>query len=200
MIYFVLVYFLLVLSTHLIGIFNANTIAPLAIAYGAILYYFFRYMRTDNIVRFSAHEIVEGMGGDWKPTIKSGQLVLEKAIAGDVSVAVFTSVKIGDVAGAKGEDSVRVVLKEGDRYRKKGRWITREYPTRIARDRRWTYDTCTAHVFGKILDKVTKLTEDVQECPKCETAQVRLVSKSQKNPGRPFWKCQNCSAFEWADS
>jgi len=53
MVYFVLFYLLLVLSTHLIGIFNAITIAPLVISYGALLFYFFRYTKEDNIIGFS---------------------------------------------------------------------------------------------------------------------------------------------------
>lgn len=53
MVYFALFYFLLVLSTHLTGIFNANTIAPLAISYGALLYYFFKYTKEDNVIGFS---------------------------------------------------------------------------------------------------------------------------------------------------
>jgi hypothetical protein len=54
MVYFAFFYFLLVLSTHLTGIFNAKTIAPLAVSYGALLYYFFKYTKDDNVIGFSS--------------------------------------------------------------------------------------------------------------------------------------------------
>ena len=52
MVYFGFVYFFLVLSTYITGVYNGETIAPLLVPYGAILYYYFKYSRADTAVPF----------------------------------------------------------------------------------------------------------------------------------------------------
>lgn len=145
-----------------------------------------------NIVRFSAADFVQAMGEGWEQSIDRGQLVLTKIIAGDVAVSVFTSVMTGEIAGGVGDDSIRVVLREGEHYRKEGNWITR------ACRKGQGVNEATIHVAGKVLDKVTELTKGVRVCA-CGGAQVIKVSKTAKNPGRKFWSCRQCEKFEWAD-
>ncbi|KAL6272425.1 hypothetical protein ACE6H2_023117 [Prunus campanulata] len=44
-----------------------------------------------------------------------------------------------------------------------------------------------------------------KRCPYCGAAMVLRISKSDKNRGKPFWKCltsygaTNCNGFEWVD-
>ncbi|PQQ09176.1 hypothetical protein Pyn_10122 [Prunus yedoensis var. nudiflora] len=44
-----------------------------------------------------------------------------------------------------------------------------------------------------------------KRCPYCGAAMVLRVSKSEKNRGKPFWKCltsygaTSCNGFEWVD-
>ena len=52
MVSFTLFYLLLISATYIYGVFNANAIAPLVISYGAILYYFFKYMQADNNFKY----------------------------------------------------------------------------------------------------------------------------------------------------
>lgn len=147
--------------------------------------------RLEDIVRYSAQDFVAEFEG-WTPSIEKGQLALTKQVAGDVSIIILTGVKPGEIAGPKGEDSIRVVLREGDTFRKGNeRWTTRSYPADMG------YFDAVKHVAKKTQDKVDELSADVRGCD-CEGAQVRLTSKSEKSRGKKFWKCRECEKFEWA--
>lgn len=158
----------------------------------AVLQHFPNGGRLDgNICRFSGPDFANEMGDDWMPFIEKGQLAMIKTIAGDVDVIVLTGIKPGEIAPGSGEDSIRIVLREGDRYRKGDRWTTRTFP------KGHSYTEALAQiVHNKVLPKVKDLTENVRPC-ECGGAQVKLVSKSEKNPNRPFWRCRECEKFEW---
>mmetsp|Transcript_8014 Transcript_8014/g.26344 ORF Transcript_8014/g.26344 Transcript_8014/m.26344 type:complete len:356 (+) Transcript_8014:126-1193(+) len=49
--------------------------------------------------------------------------------------------------------------------------------------------------------KVPNVAEPPEKgCVTCGTALSIFASKSQANPGRKFYKCQTCGAFEWCDA
>lgn len=143
----------------------------------------------NGICRFAAADFVREMGDGWTQTIEKGQLALVRQIAGDVSIIVLTGIAPGHIAPGSGEDSIRIVLREGDRYRKGDRWTTRTYPTKIWASRGLGYAEAVAHiVHQKVLPKVEDLIAGVRICPDCGGAQVRLTAKDK----RTYWKCRQC--------
>lgn len=123
-----------------------------------------------NIYRPSASDFVNAMP-DWRPTVDANQLVMRKVLPGLSEVLVYTSVKVGRIAGGTGDDSIRVVRldtrqRDGKVFPYKNRqpWVTREVPGDCD-----TPEEATAHLVGKVDGQIAKFT---RECPECGRMQV----------------------------
>jgi hypothetical protein len=145
-----------------------------------------------GVCRFSAKDIMGKLGAGWIPHINLEQLVLGNPLAINASIHVYTSVKIGQLAGPVGTDSIRVVLNTGASYQKHDSWTTRTFPYRIT-----DYQEALDWVAEKIRKKVEKLIRSTRPCPDCGGLQVKLKSNTKANPGREFWKCGSACGETW---
>ena len=142
----------------------------------------------DTIYRPSAHDFVLAMP-DWAPEIDAGQLVMSKHLGGDSTVKVYTSVKIGQIAGGTGDDSIRVVrLDEGKRtfaFKNKQDWITRSVPQDC--------DAPMAHLVKKIDKQIAAFTRN---CPDCDGLQVKCHRGSGEQMTY-WWRGLDCRHSTW---
>jgi len=134
-----------------------------------------------NIYRFSAGEIMEALP-EYRPTVDGGQLVLARDLGGGSTVLVYTSVRIGQIAGGTGDDSIRVVRRDETPrgtffYKEAQDWITRQVPKAID-----TPEKAVSHIVGKITDMVDGM---IRTCPKCGGTAV----KCRRKDGGEWWKC-----------
>ena len=148
----------------------------------------------DTIYRPSAHDFVNAMP-DWSPSIDSGQLVMTKHLGGNSTVKVYTSVKVGQIAGGTGDDSVRVVrldTRESDgevfAFKNSQDWVTRQVPQDCKAS-----EQATAHLVKKIEKQVAAFTKP---CPDCGKTAV----KCKRGKGRDtnyWWRCLECRWNTW---
>jgi hypothetical protein len=147
----------------------------------------------DNTYRPSAREMMEGMIS-WTAKIDSGQLVIERHMGGNATAVVYTGIRVGEIAGGTGSDSIRVVRRdEGEDGRKfyfqnSHPWVSREVPKEC--DTPWK---AVRHHVKKINKQVAAWT---RECPECAEEGVENVQvKCKRGKGRDastWWKGLEC--------
>jgi len=147
-----------------------------------------------NIYRPSAQDFANAMP-DWAHAIDSGQLVMEKDLGTGSMVRVYTSVKVGQIAGGVGDDSIRVVrldTRERDGrvfpFKNSQDWVTREVPKSCKNP-----ESATAHLVGKIQKQIDAFTRD---CPECGKMQVKCRAGKGRD-SRVWWRGLDCEHSTW---
>jgi hypothetical protein len=131
----------------------------------------------DNIYRFSAREIHDYVHHS-KETIENGQLVLEREIAPGYTALVYTSVKVGQIAGGTGDDSIRVIRRDvTDKgtfyYKDEYFYVTRRVPQDCD-----TVDKAMMHIMLKIEERIAALWRETD-------TGIEVKCKSKNGP---WWK------------
>jgi len=138
----------------------------------------------DNIYRPSARELCEAMP-NWHPTVNEGQLVLTRELAPGHTALCYTSIKVGQIAGGTGEDSIRVTRRDEGRdgrmfyYKNPQDWVTRSVPKDAD-----TPAKAAAHLATKIEAQVKQFTRN---CPECGKLQVKCRAGKGRD-SRTWWK------------
>ena len=149
----------------------------------------------DTIYRPSAHDFVLAMP-DWTPDIDARQLVMSRHLGGDSTVKVYTSVKVGRIAGGTGSDSIRVVrLDEGKRtfaFKNQQDWITRSVPQDCGAP--------MAHLVKKIEKQIAAFTRkcpgDPEKGESCDSLQVKCRRGSGEQMTY-WWRGLTCRHSTW---
>jgi DNA helicase-2/ATP-dependent DNA helicase PcrA len=140
----------------------------------------------DNIYRPSARELADALPG-WEPRLRDGQLVLSRELAPGHVAVCYTSVRVGEIAGGTGDDSIRVVREDEGRggrtfyFKNDQNWVTRTVPKDADTPAR-----AAAHLAAKVEAQVEQMT---RECPECGKLQVLCRAKERgRDPDRLWWK------------
>jgi len=153
-----------------------------------------------NIYRPSARELA-GALPNWTPTVNEGQLVLTKELAPGHTALCYTSIKVGQIAGSTGEDSIRVTRRDESSdgrifwYKNKQDWVTRSVPADAD-----TPEKAAAHLASKIEKQVRHQVKDkdgnlvekgfTRPCPECGALQVKCRDRARKSGF--WWKGTAC--------
>lgn len=147
----------------------------------------------DNIYRPSAKEFIDAMP-DWTPTVSKGQLVMEMGLTDQATAVVWTSVKVGQIAGGTGDDSIRVTRRDEakDRtfyFKNEQDWVTRRVPKECD-----TPKQAVAHLVQKIEAQVGQFSAT---CPECGAVHVKCKAGRGRDV-RYWWKlgCRHESQLE----
>jgi len=137
----------------------------------------------NTIYRPSAKELACTMN-HWTPTVDNGQLVMEKDLGHGSTTVCYTGIKIGQIAGGTGKDSIRVVRRDKtDRgtfwYKEDYSWVARTIPQDCD-----TPEKAVAHLVQKIEERVRDF---VRNCPKCSAIQFKCRAGKDKD-ARTWWK------------
>ena len=104
-----------------------------------------------------------------------------------VGILIRSSVDSSGVSAGCGEDSIRAYIVDPTTQKplakKLTRWTTRQ--------RGWESR------LTNLLQRLYKTALRIKDCEKCKIPMRLRVSKTEKNPDRPFLSCPNCDAFEW---
>ena len=147
-----------------------------------------------NIYRPSAWDFANAMP-EWSHAIDSGQLVMEKDLGTGSMIRVYTSVKVGQIAGGVGDDSIRVVrldTRERDGrvfpFKNSQDWVTREVPKSCKNP-----ESATVHLVGKIQKQIDAFTRN---CPECDGLQVKCRAGKGRD-SRVWWRGLDCEHSTW---
>lgn len=112
-------------------------------------------------------------------------------------IEIRSSVDGSGIAADTGKDSIRLIIRAQDsngNFHAIGKgpdsYTTRipGWKARLAEKLRYTWG------------RAAKIKRMPDQCPKCSRTLRTFLSRSGKNPGRPFASCRGCKVFTWLDT